>query len=163
MRFIDPVKLWIAAYYYNRALEWHKDVSLSTKKAAFAPDGTNIHTIGSIIDFEKVGARSPADIRTGSWQVDDPIGSTWGYSEGMHLSPTATIITKLVDVVSQNGNFVLNISPRADGTIPDEQKSVLLEIGKWLDVNGQAIYATHAWTQCEDGPATRGRRTFATP
>jgi alpha-L-fucosidase len=155
-RFIDPLKLWVAAYYYNRATQWNKEVSISTKKAAYAPEGTNTKTIGSIIDFEKIGARSPAGIRTGEWQVDDPIGSTWGYSDGMRVSPPGTVIGKLVDVVSQNGNLLLNISPKADGTIPQDQQDTLLEIGKWLETNGQAIYTTHAWTKCMEGAGARG-------
>ena len=67
---------------------WGKEVSISTKKAAYAPAGDNLHTIGSIIDFEKIGSRSPAGIRPGSWQVDDPIGSTWGYTTRHVRSPT---------------------------------------------------------------------------
>ena len=63
-RHIDPLKLEIAAYYYNRAKNWGKEVSFTTKKAAFAPSGTNLKTIASILDFE--GA-PPDGIRAGSW------------------------------------------------------------------------------------------------
>ena len=146
-RYLDPLKLWVAAYYYNRARTWGKEVSLSTKKAAYAPSGTNVKTIGSIIDFEKIGARSPAGIRTGVWQVDQPIGSTWGYTSDMTVSDPARIVGSLVDTVSKNGNLLLNISPMADGTIPQAQQDTLLAIGAWLGVNGEAIYGTHAWTK----------------
>ncbi len=156
-RYLDPIKLWVAAYYYNRASEWGKEVSLSTKKAAYAPSGTNVATIGSIIDFEKIGARSPSGIRTGDWQVDDPIGSTWGYTTGMRISAAPAIIGRLVDTVSKNGNYLLNISPQADGTISEEQQATLLAVGAWLKVNGEAIYGTHAWTQYGDGEDARGR------
>jgi alpha-L-fucosidase len=145
-RYLDPLKLRIAAYYYNRAKTWGQAVSLSTKKAAYAPDNDNLHTIGSILDFEKIGARSPAGIRPGVWQVDEPIGTTWGYTSDMRVSGAGPLIAKLADTVSKNGTLLLNLSPRADGTIPAEQQATLREIGAWLTVNGEAIYGTHNWT-----------------
>lgn len=145
-RYLDPLKLHLAVYYYNRAAAWGNEVSISTKKAAYAPSGNNLQTIGSIIDFEKIGARSPTGIRPGAWQVDHPIGSTWGYTEGMRVAGPGSIIAALADTVSKNGTFLLNLSPRADGTIPQEQQDCLLEVGRWLDVNGEAIYGTHNWT-----------------
>ncbi len=153
IRYLDPLKLRVAAYYYNRAKEWGKEVSITTKKAAYAPSNRNTEQIGSIVDFEKVGVRSPAGIRPGVWHVDDPIGSTWGYTSDMRVSGPGPIIAKLVDTVSKNGNFTLNISPRADGTIPQAQQETLLGIGRWLDLNGEAIYGTHNWIQFSDGPA----------
>lgn len=153
VRYLDPLKLRIAAYYYNRAKAWGREVSLSTKKAAYAPTNKNSETIGSIIDFEKIGSRSPSGIRTGVWQVDEPIGSTWGYTEGMRIAGAGTILSKLIDTVSKNGTLLLNLSPKADGTIPPEQQATLLEIGRWLDINGQAIYDTHSWVRFGEGEA----------
>lgn len=145
-RYLDPLKLQVAAYYYNRAAQWGKEVSISTKKAAYAPGGNNLQTIGSIIDFEKIGTRSPSGIRPGAWQVDHPIGSTWGYTAGMRVAGTGNVIEALADTVSKNGVLLLNLSPKADGTIPPEQQNTLLGVGEWLRVNGEAIYGTHAWT-----------------
>ncbi|HEX3358244.1 MAG TPA: alpha-L-fucosidase [Tepidisphaeraceae bacterium] len=156
IRYLDPLKLWVAAYYYDRAAQWGKDVSISTKKAAFSPSDDNTQTIGSILDFEKIGPRSPTGIRKGCWQVDEPIGSTWGYTSDMRISAPGVLIEKLVDTVSKNGNLLLNLSPKSDGTIPREQQETLLEIGKWLDINGEAIYGTHSWIKFGESAGRNG-------
>ena len=150
-RYLDPLKLRVAAYYYNRAKTWGKEVSISTKKAAYAPSNKNTETIGSIIDFEKIGGRSPSGIRTGVWQVDEPIGSSWGYTDGMRVNSAGSIISKLADTASKNGTLLLNLSPKADGTFPLEQQNTLLEIGQWLNLNGEAIYDTHNWIKYGEG------------
>jgi alpha-L-fucosidase len=150
-RYLDPLKLRIAAYYYNRAKEWGKEVSISAKKAAYSPSNNNTETIGSIVDFEKIGGRSPSGIRTGEWQVDQPIGSTWGYTSDEHFSGPGAIINALADTVSKNGTLLLNLSPKADGTFPSETTSTLLAVGQWLDLNGEAIYDTHNWTRFSEG------------
>jgi alpha-L-fucosidase len=150
-RYLDPLKLRIAAYYYNRAREWGAEVSITTKKAAFAPTNQNSETIASIIDFEKIGPRSPSGIRTGNWQVHESIGSTWGYTSDMKVSPPGAIIARLADTVAKNGCFFLNLSPRGDGSIPQEQQDTLLAVGQWLEVNGEAIYGTHNWITFGEG------------
>lgn len=135
-RNLDAIKLRFAAYYYNRAVQWGKPVSISTKSDAYLA--------GSIRDFERQG-RAPKELTDYVWQVDDPIGAKFGYVEGMKLASSETLIRRLIENVSRNGNLMLNISPKSDGTIPQEQKEILLEIGAWLKINGDGIYGTRAW------------------
>jgi alpha-L-fucosidase len=61
------------------------------------------------------------------------------------------LVDYLVDVVSKNGNLLINIGPRADGTIPEIMQQVLLETGEWLRVNGEAIYGSRPWTSWKEG------------
>jgi alpha-L-fucosidase len=140
----DPIKTKVAAYYYNRAKQWGKDVAISAKGAAFVS--------GQIMDYEREG-RAPMELTDWVWQADDPIQDKFGYVEGLKPFPAGGFVYKLIENTSKNGNLLLNISPRADGTIPQEQQNVLLEIGKWLDVNGEAIYATRPWIRYGEGPA----------
>lgn len=141
-RKLDDVKLRFAAYYYNRAAQWKKPVSISTKADAYLA--------GSIRDFERQG-RAPKEMTDYYWQVDDPIGEKFGYVEGMKLTNAGTVIRRLIENVSKNGNLMLNISPKSDGTIPEEQQQILLGVGKWLDINGDGIYGTRAWKQSAEG------------
>ncbi len=135
-RNFDPLKLAVAAYYYNSAAKWGKQVSLSTK--------SNAYLAGSIEDFEREG-RAPKTLTDFPWEADDPIGEKFGYVEGMKLTTAGGVVRNLIENTCRNGNLLLNISPRGDGTIPDEQQQILLGVGKWLDVNGDAIYGTRAW------------------
>jgi alpha-L-fucosidase len=147
----DPVKTRLSAYYYNRAAAWGKSVAISSKGQSFLA--------GMLMDYERQG-RSPKHLTDYVWQPDDPIADKFGYVEvpdangkmvGLPLKSPGSLVGNLVSNVSRNGNLLLNISPKADGTIPDEQQQVLLAIGKWLGVNGDAIYGTRPWKMSEEG------------
>jgi len=77
------------------------------------------------------------------WETCMTINNTWGYksTDNNHKS-TETLIRNLCDIVSKGGNYLLNVGPTAEGIIPQPHVECLLEIGKWLKVNGEAIYAT---------------------
>jgi alpha-L-fucosidase len=142
-RAYDDVKLKFAAYYYNQAAKWNLPVSVDTKSDAYLA--------GSIQDYEN---RVQATLQPNPWQVEMPIGSVWGYSEAnspITYKSAGSLIGSLVTIVSRNGSLLLNISPRGDGSIPQEQQDRLLEMGKWLEVNGEAIYGTRPWAISEQG------------
>jgi alpha-L-fucosidase len=147
-RALDPLKLHVAAYYYNRGAQWGKAVSLSTKgegeRAAYLE--------GTIRDYERQGRIHPREVKNFSWEVDDPIGSKFGYVKEIVYKPASLLVRRIVDTVSMGGVYMMNISPLPDGTIPQEQEERLLAIGAWLDVNGEAIYGTRAWTKYGEGP-----------
>ncbi len=132
----------LAAYYYNRAAEWGEEVAINYKYDAFA-----LNT--AVFDIER-GQLS--NIRRQLWQNDTAIAkNSWGYTENNQFKDATDLICDLVDIVSKNGCLLLNIGPRADGTITEEEQLVLLRIGKWLKTNGEAIYDTTTWTVFGEG------------
>ncbi len=112
---------------------------------------------GGIRDYEL--GRSP-ETRDGPWQEDTAMGhNSWGYTEDpkLILRNAGEMVREMVDCVSKNGSYLLNISPKADGTIPQGQQLKLLEIGEWLDQNGEAIYDTRPWGKnWGEGPTPQG-------
>jgi alpha-L-fucosidase len=154
----ESQRLNFLAYYYNKALDWNKEV-VATYKANNGDDGFN--TKGEVGDIERGG---PADIKYPYWLTDDAISSSsWCYTEGINYYSTVQMLHSLIDRVSKNGNMLLNISPMADGTIPQKQRTVLLGIGEWLRRFGESIYATRAWTVYGEGPTRAGGGAFSGP
>jgi alpha-L-fucosidase len=87
------------------------------------------------------------------WQTDTSVSNiSWAYLEHDDFKTPEFLVHQLIDIVSKNGNLLLNIGPRPDGTIPDEVRSSLLEIGAWLQLNGEAIYDTTPWKIYGEGP-----------
>jgi alpha-L-fucosidase len=131
------------AFYDNFALRNHIDGVITLKD--YAMDWT-----AGARDFER-SLRTDIDPR--HWQTDTSISNlSWGYMEHDQFKTPETLVHQLVDIVSKNGNLLLSIGPRADGTIPDEVRATLLDIGAWLGRNGEAIYGTEPWTIYGEGP-----------
>ncbi|MDZ7317056.1 MAG: alpha-L-fucosidase [candidate division KSB1 bacterium] len=139
-----PYRKSFAAYYYNKGIEWNKGVVINYKNDAFPPEA-------AVYDIERGSSKAT---KQHPWQTDTSVGKkSWGYIDGEENKSANEIIDVLIDIVSKNGNLLLNIGPKADGTIPEEQKQVLIEIGKWLQVNGEGIYGSRPWTISGEGTA----------
>jgi len=113
----------------------------------------------AVLDIER---GKQGEIRSLPWQTDDAIGNqSWGYTKTNTFKDARYVVTNLIDIVSKNGNLLLNIGPKSDGTITDEETQVLLGTGKWLDVNGAAIYGTRPWKIYGEGPTKSASGSFA--
>lgn len=131
------------SYYLNRAAAWDKEVMITTKKLQYPQEI-------SVLDFEKgrTGALTPYP-----WLNDDTISQgSWGYTDALTIKPARVVLHDFIDTVSKNGHLLLNLSPKADGTIPQDQRDCLNAFGDWLKVNGEAIYATRPWLDFGEGP-----------
>ena len=139
-------KLELLSYYYNRAQEWDKGVVYNYKNNSrhIWPDGC------AVLDIERGKLK---DIRKEPWQTDTALGIyNWGYTNQMLVKSPDNVIDDLIDIVSKNGNLLLNISPTAEGIIPEDQQKVLFALGDWLKVNGEAIYGSRPWKKYGEGP-----------
>lgn len=140
---LEPYLKTFAAYYYNRGGEWNKGVAINYKFEAY-PENT------AVMDIER---GQLTDIRRPFWQTDTSVSrNSWGYITHHDYKTAGAIIHDLVDIVSKNGALLLNIGPKADGTIPAEEEQMLTAIGGWLAQNGEAIYGTRPWLRCGEGP-----------
>jgi alpha-L-fucosidase len=141
-----------AAFYYNTSTKNGGPIGVINYK------DYAMEQHSAVLDVER---GQLANIRPQTWQTDTSVSNkSWGYIENDTFKSPEFIIQLLADVVSKNGNLLLNIGPKSDGTIPDQVQQILLEIGRWLKANGDAIYGTRPWRIYGEGPTQAAAGAF---
>ena len=146
---ISDAGLRIAAHLYNKSIKEHGEL-----RAVINGKILNESQRKAMVwDIERGQAN---EIEPLPWQTDTCIGG-WHYDRGMYerngYKTAKTVIQTLVDIVAKNGNLMLNIPVRGDGTIDEKERKVVEDIGKWMKANSESIYATRPWKVFGEGPA----------
>lgn len=147
----EQTRMQFLANYFNHARANGQEVLITYKQKDMPQDIC-------VLDLEKGGM---ADLTDFVWLTDDTISlGSWCYTNKLKIKPTKVVLHSLIDIVSKNGQLLLNISPKADGSIPENQREVLLGLGAWLESYGEAIYNTRPFTMFGHGPTTAGKGHF---
>ncbi len=143
-RAFKPYLKKLAAFYYNCGRQWGTDVMICYKHDAMM-FGTGI------VEVER---GSLSDAKPYPWQTDTAVArNSWCYTDSLDYKSSYEVICTLIDVVSKGGNLLLNIGPKADGTIPAGDRQILEDLACWMGVNAEAINGSRCWKKCQEGPA----------
>ena len=146
---ISDAGLRIAAHYYNQNMQQHKG---KLESVIFGKILTADQKKCMVWDVER-GA--PDKIQEQPWQTCTCIGE-WHYRRSIYdndkYKTAKEVVHMLADIVSKNGNLLLNIPVRGDGTIDEKEVKVVEKIGEWMDVNSEGIYDTRPWKVFGEGP-----------
>ena len=147
---VSDAGLKIAADFYNHNMATHND---KLEAVLFGKILTNEQKKCMVWDVER-GA--PDTVQNLPWQTCTCIGD-WHYSKSVYenngYKSAATVIHMLVDIVSKNGNLLLNIPVKGDGTIDDKEVAILEKIAAWMEVNKESIFDTRPWKLYGEGPS----------
>lgn len=135
------------AYYYNRSLEWGRGVCVYYKSDAAMYNC-------AVFDRERGQLEN---ISPYIWQGETATAyNAWSYCTTNKYKSTETIACNMLDVISKNGCFVLNLGPKADGTFCDEEKNIVAKLGKWTKTNNEAIWDTEPYKIYGEGKKQTG-------
>ncbi len=141
----------LAAFYYNCGKLWGQDVMICYKQDAMM-FGTGI------VEVERGSLPEPKPY---AWQTDTAVArNSWCHTNNLDYKSGAEIIAQLIDIVSKGGNLLLNVGPKADGSIPDGDRKILEELATWMEVNGEAIHGSKCWRYFAEGPTRTGSGQF---
>ncbi len=110
--------------------------------------GTDYHDGTCVQDVERGNMN---EIQPFVWQTDTSTGA-WFYNKGQGYKSSASVIHTLMDIVSKNGNLLLNVVQYPDGSLPPEMETFLTEMADWTKINGEAVFSTRPWTIFGEGP-----------
>jgi alpha-L-fucosidase len=146
------------ADYLNEGTEYTDEPFIFNKLPASKkwnfPIGVGYRTYENARDME-------ADVR-GDWNIDRAIAYPWSYVKNKVYKHDHTYhLRSLIDIVARGGSFLLSLTPKGDGSIPDEEKAIMAGMGHWLKINGEAIYKTRPWKLVGEGlPASELRHEY---
>ena len=153
----EQIGLDMVAHFYNASMKWHSGRLEAVLNAKVMPPHQRM---GLVEDVERGGK---SYIETHPWQTCTCIGE-WHYDRGVYerdgYKTAATVIHTLCDTVSKNGNLLLNIPMRGDGTYDEKEERILAEIATWMERYGAAIYGTRPWRVFGEGPVRSGGNMF---
>lgn len=148
-----PAEYWktagVIADYYNQAKNRQRPKEVAVANRCKTETGNlDSHEL----DFQTPEYSVKPDIDPDKWEASRGIAHSYGYNQNEPEEDYLTsdqLVDSLIDIVSKNGNLLLDVGPRADGTIPELMQQRLLDIGQWLKVNGEAVYGTTYWNHAE--------------
>jgi alpha-L-fucosidase len=147
----EQTGLDITAYYYNASRRWHR----GKLEAVVNTKGIDPKYRSAVVEDYERGASSA--IQPAPWQTDTCIGD-WHYKRSIfeqhQYKSVSTVVRMLANIVSKNGNLLLNIPLRGNGASDEDETTFLKGLAVWMNINGPAIFATRPWKVAGEGPAT---------